>query len=70
MLAVLCGNLSLCVHMPAEPCKQHLEAAAAARRAALLVYDAAEVMVELVSEQELPAAFTGTGGEHSRLATI
>jgi hypothetical protein len=47
----------------AEPCQQHLEAVAAARRAALLVYDAAEVMVELVSQQELPAAFTSTGGE-------
>ncbi|WIA08663.1 hypothetical protein OEZ85_008090 [Tetradesmus obliquus] len=46
-----------------EPCQQHLQAAAAARRAALLVYEAAEVMVELVSEQELPAAFTGTGVE-------
>lgn len=51
----------------AEPCQQHLQAAAAARRAALLVYEAAEVMVELVSEQELPAAFTGTGGEPSML---
>eukprot|EP00775_Hariotina_reticulata_P004098 gene4098-4345_t len=43
------------------PCEQHLAAEAARRRAVLLVYSDAEVMVELISEQDLPTVFSAAG---------
>lgn len=55
-----------CTVLPAvdaAPCQQHLAAVSEAQRAALLVYDAAEVMVELIGQDELPTAFAAAGGE-------
>jgi hypothetical protein len=42
-----------------------LQAAAAERRAATLVYDDAELMVELITEDELQAAFSAAGAGES-----
>lgn len=55
---------------PAAPCEQYLAAEAARRRAVLLVYSDAELMVELISEQDLPTAFTAAGaGEVAVVST-
>lgn len=53
----------LYVLLLAGPCEATLQAEAAARRAATLVYDGVELMVELVTEEELQTAFitAGTG---------
>ena len=53
----------LAAMLPAGPCEAKLEAEAADRRIATLTYDGAELMVELVAEEELQAAFTAGGGK-------
>lgn len=54
--------------MAAGLCEATLQAEAAALRAATLVYADAELMVELVAEEELHAAFSAAGaGEHPAL---
>jgi hypothetical protein len=50
-----------CPCCPTGPCEPTLQAEAAARRAATLVYSDAELMVELVPEEELQAAFATAG---------
>lgn len=48
------------------PCEATLQAAAAERRAATLVYVDAELMVELITKDELQAAFSAAGaGEYT-----
>lgn len=59
---MLCGT----AHLHAAACEATLRAEAAARRAATLVYDAAEVMVEVVDEDQLASAFNMAGGAPQR----
>jgi hypothetical protein len=59
-----CGCPLLCL---AGLCETTLQAEAAARRAAILVYDDAELMVELIAEEELQAAFgTAVAGKQAK----
>jgi hypothetical protein len=58
-----CGCCRLCL---SGLCEATLQAEAAARRAATLVYDDAELMVELIAEEELQAAFgTAAAGKQA-----